>query len=293
MKGASTLSKNGSSTARVVKLGDGYLNRYWDNSDKPRPESYAEDRNYAASSERPAGELYRNIRAACESGWDFSSRWLADRNSLASIRTSEILPVDLNSLLYRLEAVLAATYKDKGDAGLADLFATRAAQRKQLLQTLFFDEETGWFVDLLHQDLKPSGVPSLAAAYPLFLEIATEQQAARVVYRIQKQFLAAGGWLTTLQTSGQQWDRPNGWAPLQWIVFTGLQNYGFAAEADLGAERWARNNLDVYGRTGRLLEKYDVEQIGALASGGEYVIQDGFGWTNAVLLKFMNHLGLK
>lgn len=293
MQGASTLSENGASTARVVKLGDGYLNRYWDNSDKPRAESYAEDRNYAASSERRPGELFRDIRAACESGWDFSSRWLADRSSLASIRTSEILPVDLNSLLYKLEAVLAVTYKQQGDAGLADFFDARAAQRKELLQTLFFDEAAGLFVDLLQPGLEASGVPSLATAYPLFLEIATVQQAARVADKLQENFLAPGGWLTTLQTSGQQWDKPNGWAPLQWIVFTGLQNYGFTAEADLGATRWVRNNLDVYGRTGRLLEKYDVEQIGALASGGEYVIQDGFGWTNAVLLKFMNHLGMQ
>lgn len=194
--------------------------------------------------------------------------------------------------MYKLESVLAATYKTLGKVDLAKFFATRADQRKELLQTLFFDEEAGLFVDLLQADLKPSGVPSLATAYPLFLEIASPRQAKIVAGNLRRQFLATGGWLTTLSARGQQWDSPNGWAPLQWVVFKGLRNYGFTADADLGAERWARNNLDVYKRTGRLLEKYDVERSDTLATGGEYATQDGFGWTNAVLLKFMNHLGL-
>ena len=95
-----------------------------------------------------------------------------------------------------------------------------------------------------------------------------------------------------MQQSGQQWDRPNGWAPLQWIVFSGFRNYGFLAEADEGARRWASDNIEIYQRTGRLFEKYDVERVDSLAGGGEYDVQDGFGWTNGVLLKFMNHLEL-
>jgi alpha,alpha-trehalase len=292
MNGAGTLAENGDLTARVIKIGDGFLNRYWDDGDQPRPESYAEDREHAARSDRDERVLYRNIRAACESGWDFSSRWLGDADSLESIRITNILPVDLNTLLCMLETVLAATYKEIGDADLGEFFAGRATHRRNFLQTMFFDEEAGFFVDLTHPTLEPTGVLSLAAAYPLFLEIASHDQATRVIKRIQNEFLGPGGWLTTLQTSGQQWDAPNGWAPLQWIVFSGLKNYGFAGDADLGAKHWVENNLSVYSQTGRLLEKYDVEHIGALATGGEYAVQDGFGWTNAVLLKFMNHLEL-
>ena len=42
--------------------------------------------------------LYRHIRATCESGWDFSSRWLRDKNQLSSLYTIELIPVDLNAL---------------------------------------------------------------------------------------------------------------------------------------------------------------------------------------------------
>ncbi|MDN3507452.1 MAG: trehalase family glycosidase, partial [Simkaniaceae bacterium] len=79
----------------VVKTDIGILNRYFDPAEVPRPESYREDLPYAGK--------YGDIRAACESGWDFSSRWLADPQDFNSIETSKILPIDLNCLLYYLE----------------------------------------------------------------------------------------------------------------------------------------------------------------------------------------------
>jgi len=293
MSGSEKLCDDLIAERRVTAVNNGYLNRYWDDSDLPRQESYAEDVELAKHCDRDAASLYRDIRSACESGWDFSSRWLADQESLASIQASQIVPVDLNAIMYKLESTLADALRIADNIKRANLFEERAKHRKQLIQTLFFDDDEGFFVDLTLPDLKSSSIFSLAAAFPLFFEIATPDQAARVVKRIQDEFLAPGGWLTTLQSSGQQWDRPTGWAPLQWIVYTGLKNYGFADEADLGAKRWIENNLNVYSQTGRLLEKYDVEHIGVLPTGGEYAVQDGFGWTNAVLLKFMNHLGLE
>jgi neutral trehalase len=38
--------------------------------------------------------------------------------------------------------------------------------------------------------------------------------------------------------------------------------------------------------------KYDVEEIGPNSEGGEYRVQDGSGWTNEVLLSFLNGLRL-
>ena len=80
----------------MVRLHDGtVLNRYWDDRDTPREESFREDVETARAAKRPSQEVYRNLRAAAESGWDFSSRWLADGATLATIRTIEIVPVDL------------------------------------------------------------------------------------------------------------------------------------------------------------------------------------------------------
>ncbi|HSG65603.1 MAG TPA: trehalase family glycosidase, partial [Gammaproteobacteria bacterium] len=289
MQGSDALG-DGEANRRVVRIGDCLLNRHWDESDKARPESYAEDIALAAMSSRFHGEVFRDVRAACESGWDFSSRWLAQPNALSSIYTTRIVPVDLNCLLHRLETVLAREHAALGDNASADHYATRAANRRALLQSKFFDVRSGLFVDLLLPELVPTGATSLATAYPLFLGIATPTQAREVVTRLRSAYLAPGGWLTTLHATGQQWDRPLGWAPLQWVVWEGLRRYGFDELAELGARRWIDNNLSVYATTGQFLEKYDVETIGTTPHGGEYEVQYGFGWTNAVLLKLMNAL---
>jgi len=290
MSGAEILSGDLVAERRVVAVHDIYLNRHWDDSDLPRQESYAEDEEIAKGCDREAADLYRDVRSACESGWDFSSRWLEDQHSMESIRASQILPVDLNAILFKLESTLADACKIANNAGDASLYKRRAESRKQSIQTLFFDDEEGFFVDLLVPELQPTGTLSLAAAFPLFFNLATPDQASRVAARIHTEFLKPGGWVTTLNNSGQQWDGPNGWAPLQWIVFTGLSNYGFTREAREGARCWVENNKAVYRSTGRLLEKYNVEEIGLFAEGGEYEVQDGFGWTNGVLLSLLNEL---
>ena len=289
MAGADGLGRNGEAARRVVRVGDGFLNRYWDDADRPRAESYAEDCDHAAQSSRDARAYYRDIRAAAESGWDFSSRWLDTSLRFDSMRTTALLPVDLNALLHRLESCLAAAHAGH-DAGAAGFYGARAETRRHLLQTRFYDSQAKFFFDLELDGLKPTPVWSLAAAYPLFVGTATPDQAAGVCAAVQSKLLAPGGWRTTQSASGQQWDRPNGWAPLQWVMYRGFLNYGFSAEAEGGAARWVDNNIDVYRQTGRLLEKYDVDLVGTLATGGEYSVQDGFGWTNGVLLKLMNEL---
>jgi alpha,alpha-trehalase len=90
-----------------------------------------------------------------------------------------------------------------------------------------------------------------------------------------------GGLRTTLVESGQQWDRPNGWAPLQWIAVAGLRRYAQDELAKEIAGRWIATVDATYARTGLLYEKYDVETA-AIGGGGEYAPQIGFGWTNGV-----------
>ncbi len=287
MDGADLLSAGRPAYRHVVRGPDGPLNRYWDDLDTPRPESYFEDLELAAGADREAGSLYRDLRAGAESGWDYSSRWLADPASLSSIRTTAIVPVDLNCLMCHLEQTLALAHRQGGNAVAADSYEARADARRDAVQTLFFDSSAGMFVDLGLPRFEPTGVLSIAAAYPLFLGLARPEQARQVAEVLGRDFLKSGGWVTSNVASGQQWDSPNGWAPMQWITYRGLKRYGFARAAEEGAERWVRANLAVYERFGRLLEKYNVDILGVAGDGGEYPVQDGFGWTNAVLLRLM------
>ena len=293
MSGSEQLDSDQTAVRRVIRHNGGFLNRYWDDSDQPRQESYLEDIELAARSDRPAAELYRDLRAAAESGWDFSSRWFEDATDLASVRTTAIVPVDLNALLYKLESVLAKIAALIENNAKADFYRHRAATRKTLIQSLFFDAEQGLFGDLLLPDLLPSHRPSLATAYPLWFALATPDQARQVAEQLRTKFLKAGGWVTTLNCSGQQWDAPNGWAPTQWIVYRSLCRYGYEKDARAGVRRWVANNLAVYRSTGNLQEKYDVERVGVSAGGGEYAVQTGFGWTNGVLLTLLDALAMK
>ena len=286
MEGAGQLGR-GKAHRRVVRLPEGaVLNRYWDDKATPREESYREDVQTAESSGRPAAEVYRNLRAAAESGWDFSSRWLADGESLASIRTVQVLPVDLNSLLYRLERTLAKSYAVAGQPDKAKSMQSKADARKTAMQRVMWSEADGLFVDYLWAQRRPSSAITAASLYPLFVGIADSDQAARTAETVEKKLLAPHGLLTTMVNTGQQWDAPNGWAPLQWVAIKGLRDYRLDGLAYTIAQRWIDKNIEVYRGSGKLVEKYDVAGK-AEAGGGEYPLQDGFGWTNGVLRKLL------
>ena len=286
MEGATTLAQ-GRAHRRVVRLHDGtLLNRYWDDRDTPREESYREDVETAGESSRPPAEVYRNLRAAAESGWDFSSRWLADGRTLETIRTVEIVPVDLNSLLYTLEQTLARAYRLAGQPERAAQLGARAWERRLAMHRYLWDAKQGVYGDYAWRERRLTGHLSAATLYPLFFGVATPEQARAVAAAVRDRLLQPDGLATTTARTGEQWDAPNGWAPLQWIAIEGLNIHGHAALAREIALRWIRENVAVYRATGRLVEKYDVSGDAA-ARGGEYPLQDGFGWTNGVLRRLL------
>ncbi|AMO92956.1 trehalase family protein [Collimonas fungivorans] len=280
--------KPGSAHRRVVALADGsVLNRYYDDRAVPRDESYAEDVKVARQSGRNAAEVYRDKRAGAESGWDFSSRWFADGKTLATIETTAILPVDLNSLLYGLENAIRLGCERVRDLACSSEFRQRADRRSIAVQKYLWDESAGHYVDYQWVKRQPTARPSAATLYPLFVGLAEPAQAARVAQWTGKVLLKPYGIVTTPVSSGQQWDMPNGWAPLQWIAVDGLNRYGLHAQARDIATRWMGKVQQVYAGSGKLVEKYDVIGSGAEAGGGEYALQDGFGWTNGVAMQFM------
>jgi len=289
MDGQQNLSPAQNTYRRVVRLPDGsILNRYWDDDPTPRPEAYKEDVQLARESGREPQEVYRHLKAAAESGWDFSSRWLADGKTLKTIHTTDIIPVDLNALLYHLEITLAEMAALNNNKKEQKSYLQRAAKRKKALLKYTWNKQENYFVDYDFVAGKTTGVASLAAVYPLYVGLAKRSQAAAVARRLKKDFLQPGGLVTTRNATGEQWDSPNGWAPLQWLAIQGLRAYGHQELADQIANNWIRLNTDVYKRTGKLVEKYNVTDLSLRAGGGEYPLQDGFGWTNGVLLKLLS-----
>lgn len=289
MKGADQLNATNQAVNRTVLLGDTLiLNRYYDFLDFPRPESHKEDFELAEGlSADEKSQLYRNLRAGAESGWDYSTRWFENKDKFATIRTTEILPVDLNCLLHGVEIILTRMYAHTGDMDKATEFAAKAADRQEALQQVFWNEGQGAFTDYVWTEGRLEDQVTMATAYPLYFRIATEEQGIQTMSYIEEHLLMPGGLVTTTIESGQQWDYPNGWAPLQWIGIKGMEHYDNAELATDIAERWLTVNKKVYTNTGKMMEKYNVVDTTLTAGGGEYPTQDGFGWSNGVALGLM------
>jgi alpha,alpha-trehalase len=280
----------GQANKRVVKLDDGtILNRYWDDRDTPRPESWLDDVNTAKNNpNRPATEIYRDLRSAAASGWDFSSRWMDDPQKLGTIRTTSIVPVDLNALMFKMETLLARASQEDGDTDGASKYEALAASRQKAIESHLWNEKEGWYADYDLKSKKVRNQLTAAALFPLYVKAAAQDRADKVAAATSSRLLKPGGITTTTINSGQQWDAPNGWAPLQWVAAEGLQNYGQEKVAMDVTWRFLKNVQHTYDREKKLVEKYDVSSTGTGGGGGEYPLQDGFGWSNGVTLKMLD-----
>ena len=284
MQGRNEISNKNPFIRRVVLMPDGnILNHYWDENDTPRPESFKEDVELARSA-KDKKAMYRHLRAAAESGWDFSSRWFKDKKDFSTIHTTEIIPVDLNCLLFNLEKTIEKGYSLSGDLSYAEEFETLASKRAQAIEKYCWNEKMGFYFDFEYIENKQKDSFSLASAFPLFFNIASEAQAEKVAMNLKEKFVSQGGMITTTETTNQQWDSPNGWAPLQWVTIQGLINYNHIEPANELTIKWKNLNMKVYQNTGKMMEKYNVVVTDLTAGGGEYPAQDGFGWTNGVFL---------
>ena len=325
MRGSEGLAP-GQAAQRVVRLPDAdespggasskgaLLNRYWDERDTPREEAWLEDVTTAEASGRPQAEVFRHLRAAAESGWDFSTRWLGEpdecagpddpeaaparhpvsptavppsaSSSLQRICTTDIVPVDLNAFLYRLETCIARVSAQAGDDAAARDFSARAQARQRAMQALMWNAERGAFFDHDWRLRRQRRGLTAATLVPLFVGLTDAPQAEAIAATVRQRLLAPGGLSTTECVSDQQWDQPNGWAALQWMAVRGLDDYGQEALAADIAQRWLATVAAVYEREGKLVEKYALRRTAqdrsAGGSGGEYPLQDGFGWTNGV-----------
>ncbi len=287
INGEETLSPVNPANRHVVRMPDGeVLGRYWDELDTPRPEGYKPDLDLALMAGPSNPHIFRHLRAGGESGWDFSSRWLRDGKNLWTICTADLVPVDLNCLLLHLERTLADTHAQANNTQKEAWYRRKAEERALSIHRYLWSPADGFFGDFDLTLNVHTRAPTAAMVYPLFFRIATRDQARQIATLMDKHFLQTGGLLTTLAPTYLQWDGPNGWAPLQWMAYRGLQHYGFHGLALEIKQRWMSTVEKGYHQTGKLSEKYNVKDASMGAGGGEYPNQDGFGWTNGVYLTF-------
>lgn len=243
-------------TKHVVKLADGVvLNRYWDQKDGPRDECYREDVKF--SQNKDSAEFFRELRSTVESGWGFSSRWLCSQWDPLTLRTTDVLPVDLNCLMYHLEAALAQGYREQGNKTKQDELWTASQRRREAIDKFFFNENLNWYTDYDISSKSFSSKKTLAGMFPFFLNIASGARINAVAPVFEKEFLSAAGAVTTLE-KGQAWDAPFGVAPLQYVAAKGLEMYGKKDLAKQVASRWVERSWLYFRQYGKFIDRFDV-----------------------------------
>lgn len=283
-----------------TSLGRKYnLSVYAANMDTPRPESYYEDVHTAQdvpNDTKPA--LYQDIASGAESGWDFSTRWLnrtvPGKGSLSSMRTRQIVPTDLNSVLYYCEKLLEKFFRLAGDIQKANTYKGYSEARQDAIEAVLWEEDRGLWLDYDRQLKKKRGYFYASTVVPLWAgvhqgDVNREIQVLRTLRRL-KVLDFPGGFPTSLSPSGQQWDFPNTWPPLQHMLiasFAQSSNKELRQEALKFAQKWITTNYKAWKSTGHMFEKFNVSVQGAPGGGGEYAIQVGFGWTNGVVLDIL------
>lgn len=250
--------------------------------------------------------FFKGDRSMRESGFDPTNRF-----GPFSVDIIHYLPVCLNALLYKMEKDMIKIHhclqqtdfshvvEDKRsetaeqsttEQSTTEEWEKRAAHRKALIDTYLWDEESGLYMDYSLTESERRQYEFATTFYPLWVGVASPVQAAQVVESIDK-FVAPGGMRTSNCISGNQWDAPFGWAPLQLIAVEGLRRYGYEEIAARIAERFITLVVEDFERSGSLLEKYDVENRSGEVSKdiqfGYSSNEIGFGWTNGVLLSLL------
>jgi len=253
-----------------------------------RIQDYDASRFYDRRRDQLTPAFYKGDRSMRESGFDPSARFGPFNADIVAYN-----PVCLNSLLYVMEKEMAEILETVGRAAEAGTWLARAEQRAERVNRLMWDEGDGLYYDYNFEQKQVRRYPFLTTFYPLWAGIASKEQAASVRKALGK-FERPGGLRTSTNRSGDQWDAPFGWAPLELIAVEGLRRYGYNDDANRIAEKFLSMVHQEFRRTGKILEKYDVERRASDIRGevryGYSSNEVGFGWTNGVFKVLLDEL---
>jgi len=248
-------------------------------------------RFYDAARDALTPLAYLGDRAVRESGFDTS-----DRFGRFSLPILDFAPVCLNSLLYAMERDTAAILDELGERAEARTWSRDADERARRMRALLWDEGRGLFLDYDFEHGTRRDYPFATTFFPLWVGVATPAEARRTAAAALALLLRPGGLMTSTTVTGQQWDAPFGWAPLQLVAVEGLRRYGLDADADRVALAFLGTVLSEFVARGAIFEKYDVERRGSRVTTaglryGYLSNEIGFGWTNGVFRALEAGLG--
>ncbi|XP_055619922.1 trehalase isoform X3 [Toxorhynchites rutilus septentrionalis] len=286
----------------LVEVNGYHLAAYGYKSTGPRPESYREDIISAQifEKEEDKQDFYSELKAAAESGMDFSSRWFikegTNAGNLTDLKCRSIIAVELNAILYWNALIISEFYTLKNDLRKANLYEAKADEIKKAIAAVLWNENEGAWLDydLINKKHRHYFTPTNLS--PLWTGCYDKDDASlpkKILAYIEKLGLDTypGGVPNTLSNTNEQWDFPNVWPPMQHMLIMGLDSMNSQETKELAfkwAQRWVRGNYIAYNETKAMFEKYNAEELGGHGGGGEYEVQTGFGWSNGAVMDLLN-----
>ena len=198
-------------------------------------------------------------------------------------------PVDLNANLYAYEQFLAEC-SDLLGWNERRLWEERAAIRAERMRQYLWNEERGLFLDYDFVNERHSATASLIAFHPLWVGLATAEEAERTLAQLPR-FEREFGLAVCEEIPGDsryQWGFPNMWPPLVYTTVMGLAHSGYHDVAQRLAAQWLQVNIDLFAETGQLWEKIDV--LTGKLPHSEYDAQPMLGWSAGVFIGLAGYL---
>lgn len=160
--------------------------------------------------------------------------------------------------------LLAQFTRQMGNETKAKYYEDVAEKWKEAIRMVLWHEEVGVWLDYdMLNDIKrdyfyPTNI------LPLWTDCYDTSKRTEYVSKVLKYLeknqimLNQGGIPTTLEHSGEQWDYPNAWPPLQYFFIMSLNNTGDPWAQRLAYEisqRWVRSNYKAFNETHCMYEK--------------------------------------
>lgn len=220
-------------------------------------------------------KMAHSIRTFVESGWDCNSRFGLDGEYFN--------PVELNSLLYGFEIQMIEFSKILKNND-ADLWKQRAEYRKNKMDEFLWSKEKGMYLDRNFKTGEFSLVISAASLYPYFVGISFDKKDVIKLIDILLLEFGISACADGEAVNGFQWDYPNIWPPVQYIVYEACVKCGLMNEAEKIKNRYVKLIETCFEKTGKLWEKYNG--ITGDVANEDYDAPSMMGWTSGVYWLF-------
>jgi alpha,alpha-trehalase len=205
-----------------------------------------------------------------------------------------MIPVDLNSIMFKTESILDDLHELFRNKEKSAFYKNAKSERQLAINKILWDAESFRWADLnrktneLHLEYL-----YIAGLAPLWSGVKPPVDSNLILRGFEELFLGhISGIPASNVSTGQQWDQPNVWAPYhQWLVEYLVKDNQTAQLGFDIAQRFVSTVYCGWKKSGNIYEKYDADRIGERGKGGEYLVQEGFGWTNGVCISFLNMFG--